>query len=588
MAEQIEKNEVLERLPKHLLDLVIPQPYNEYTWRDQAVWRYVMRQNLNFLGKYAHESYKKGLQKTGISIDSIPHMYGMNRILKEIGWAAVSVDGFIPPQAFMEFQAYNVLVIAADIRNIKHIQYTPAPDIIHEAAGHAPIIADEEYSKYLKLFGEIGAKAFSSAKDYELYEAIRHLSIVKEYPSTPKEKIEAAEKKIEWLQENMGEPSEMALIRNLHWWTVEYGLIGTLDDYRIYGAGLLSSIGESVNCMKDKVKKLPYSIEAASFSFDITTEQPQLFVTPTFQHLTDVLLEFAESMALKKGGVFGLEKHKESGNLGTVVLSSGLQISGVLDSYKEENGEPVFIKFSSPTALAENDKQIDGHGKDYHADGFSSPVGVLESGEELELMDRDKLTSIGVKENERSSLTFASGIVVEGVVKNLRFSQEGKLQLISLEDCISKLGEEILFAPEWGTFDMAVGTKVTSVFSGVADANSYGLKFEAPKEKTQKIVYSEEERKLFDLYKEIRDIRESNSWSVDRLKEIFSHIKEKYPQNWLLPMEILEMVHGKGDEQFAYELTAYLNRMKDSSESYSTLIRDGFHLVEQKFELINE
>jgi phenylalanine-4-hydroxylase len=48
------------------------------------------------------------------------------------------VDGFIPPNAFMEFQAYNVLVIASDIRQLEHIEYTPAPDIIHEGAGHAP------------------------------------------------------------------------------------------------------------------------------------------------------------------------------------------------------------------------------------------------------------------------------------------------------------------------------------------------------------------------------------------------------------------------------------------------------------------
>ena len=168
MDKGFEKNEVLEKLPSHLLDFVIDQPYNGYTAQDHAVWRYVMRQNVNFLGKVAHSSYIEGLKKTGISIDSIPHMYGMNRILRDIGWAAVAVDGFIPPQAFMEFQAYKVLVIAADIRNIGHIQYTPAPDIIHEAAGHAPIIADEEYALYLKRFGEIGSKAFSSKKDYEL------------------------------------------------------------------------------------------------------------------------------------------------------------------------------------------------------------------------------------------------------------------------------------------------------------------------------------------------------------------------------------------------------------------------------------
>ncbi|HPJ63798.1 hypothetical protein, partial [Lentimicrobium sp.] len=84
----MELNEVLEKLPRHLLGLVIDQPYHSYTAQDHAVWRYVMRQNVRFLSRHAHGSYTEGLRKTGISIDTIPHMYGMNRILKEIGWAA--------------------------------------------------------------------------------------------------------------------------------------------------------------------------------------------------------------------------------------------------------------------------------------------------------------------------------------------------------------------------------------------------------------------------------------------------------------------------------------------------------------------
>ena len=181
----MESNEVLDRLPRHLLNMVINQPYNLYTAQDHAVWRYVMRQNVRHLPAVAHPSYLDGLKRTGISIDRIPQMYGMNRILKEIGWAAVAVDGFIPPAAFMEFQAYNVLVIAADIRPVDQVLYTPAPDIIHEAAGHAPIIADAEYAAYLSDFGRVGSRAFSSVYDQQLYEAIRHLSILKADPYTP-------------------------------------------------------------------------------------------------------------------------------------------------------------------------------------------------------------------------------------------------------------------------------------------------------------------------------------------------------------------------------------------------------------------
>src|SRR5687768_4201430 len=196
----MELNEVTKKLPKHLLQFVVDQPYNEYTPVDQAVWRYVMRQNYHHLRKVAHESYVKGLQLAGVEIEQIPTMYGMNRILKEIGWAAVAVDGFIPPGAFMEFTKYNVLVIAADIRTIDHIEYTPAPDIIHESAGHAPIIAEPEFAEYLKYIGEVGSKAFSSRKDYELYEAIRHLSIIKGDPDTLDKEIDEAEKVIDSIQ----------------------------------------------------------------------------------------------------------------------------------------------------------------------------------------------------------------------------------------------------------------------------------------------------------------------------------------------------------------------------------------------------
>lgn len=205
----MELNEVLDKVPKHLMNLVIDQPYNDYTAMDHALWRYVMRQNVRYLSKVAHGSYLEGLKRTGISLERIPVMYGMNRILREIGWAAVAVDGFIPPSAFMEFQAYNVLVIAADIRPIDQIGYTSAPDIIHEAAGHAPIIANSSYAAYLRRFGEIGSKAFSSANDYRMYEAIRHLSILKADPYSEKKIILEAEKVIDDLEKQLGELSEL-------------------------------------------------------------------------------------------------------------------------------------------------------------------------------------------------------------------------------------------------------------------------------------------------------------------------------------------------------------------------------------------
>ena len=567
-------NEVLEKLPKHLLDLVIDQPYNEYTAQDHALWRYVMRQNIKYLGEVAHGSYTEGLQMTGISIDHIPHMYGMNRILKEIGWAAVAVDGFIPPAAFMEFQAYKVLVIAADIRPIGQIEYTPAPDIIHEAAGHAPIIADPEYAEYLRLFGEIGSKAFSSAANYRLYEAIRHLSILKTDPYTKQQQIEDAEQKLHELEKNMGELSEMSLIRNLHWWTVEYGLIGEIDKPRIYGAGLLSSIGESKNALSDKVKRIPYDIRAKDYAFDITTMQPQLFVTPDFRHLTDVLREFEESMALKRGGLYGIKKAIDSENHATCVYSSGLQVSGVFSNVIEHDGKAVYLKTTGPTNLNFKNKQIEKHGVAYHKDGFGSPVGKIKGiSKPPEKLNKTELQANGIIKDKTVKIEFESGVRVNGKLAELTFNN-GDLLLLSFTNCTVTYQDKTLFEPSWGIYDMAVGSEVISCFSGVADPDAFGLRFPVPKEKTHKIVHEEKQKRLFRMYQEVRDMRESGKTEVD-LDCIIQTLITDYPEDWLLTLEILEYAQMVDDREMEVMASSYLEEIKKYNPEYVHLIEQG-------------
>ena len=575
----MEQNEVLEKLPKHLMSLVIDQPYNDYTSQNHALWRYVMRQNVEYLSKVAHGSYLDGLNLTGISIEKIPHMYGMNRILKEIGWAAVCVDGFIPPAAFMEFQAYNVLVIAADIRPIDQIGYTPAPDIIHEAAGHAPIIADPEYANYLRRFGEIGCKAFQSANDYKMYEAIRHLSILKADPYTPQSEIDKANEDLLFLADNMGEPSEMAKIRNLHWWTVEYGLVGDLKNPKIYGAGLLSSISESYNCLQPKVKKLPYTLDAVNYSFDITEEQPQLFVTPDFDTLTAVLEEYADSMALRKGGLMGINMAIESGNLATCEYSSGLQVSGIFTDVITQNDTPIYMKTTGPTALAWCNTELPSHDKHYHTHGFGSPIGKIKGLlMEPEYADEADLQSLGFEIGKTVDFEFESGVRVQGVLRNSLW-KENRLVLLSFTYCTVSFKDEVLFQPEWGVFDMAVGSQIISAFPGPADSDAYGLEYPVPKEKTHKISFDEKALQLHDLYQKVRDIREQNC-SYAELPSVWDELKAKHPNDWLCALEILELLEDKkirGD--FHDEVESFLNNKKQESPEMEKLISDGFKFL---------
>ena len=569
-------NPQVAKLPAHLRQFVVNQDYDNYTPVDHAVWRYVMRKNLAYLTNVADASYLKGLEKTGITIDSIPNIKDMNTILGKIGWGCVCVDGFLPPSSFMEFQAYKVLVIAADIRQIEHIEYTPAPDILHEAAGHAPIIADPTYAEYLRLFGEIGSKAISSAQDFELYEAIRHLSIIKEDPNTEEKEIVQAEKDIDLIQSNMGQPSEMAQIRNLHWWTVEYGLIGDLNQPKIYGAGLLSSIGESESCLKEEVKKLPYSIEAAQQVFDITEPQPQLYVTPTYKHLTQVLEEFANSMALRKGGLEGLQKAIASNNTCTVEYSSGLQVSGIFNNVITNNGQIVYLSTSSPTALAWQNKELVGHDKNCHAHGFSSPVGRLKNTSiPLENMSGDELMSLEIEVGKQLSLEFESGVNVQGKLINISKNRKGLNMILSFEDCRVSYNDEVLFQPEWGSYDMAVGESIVSVFSGAADMAIFSKDNPfVPSELTHKIKYGEKRLELHKLYQQVRDVREGRA-SKDNLVSVWQEL-QNHTNDWLCAVEILEV---STDDSLNAEIKTHLNNA-DGDEVTKALIKDSLSLIE--------
>ena len=566
-------NQHVPHLPEHLLEYVVDQNYSHYSPIDQAVWRYVMRQNVNYLPSVCHGSYLDGLKTAGLSIESIPSMYGMTRILKNIGWFAVAVDGFIPPTVFMEFQAYNTLVIAADIRQINHIGYTPAPDILHEAAGHAPIIADKEYAYYLKKFGEIGSKAFSSSQDIELFDSIRELSILKEAPNVDQKIIKEAEDKVLKVQSKISKLSEMSKIRNLHWWTVEYGLIGNLENPKIYGAGLLSSISESVNCLSNKVKKIPYDIHAANTSFDITREQPQLFVAKNFKHLNQVLDNFSKTMAVNKGGDYGISLAIDSASISTCEFDSGLQISGVFSELIKVNGKGAYLKTTGPTALAYKNKEIVGHGTKYHIDGFGAPIGTIK-----DIID----TSIFKNQiGKNIEISYESGIILKGILLNSIENELGQIMLLSFKDCSVILeGDDsvVLFDPSWGNFDLALGINIISAFPNAADRKSFPIEKIHLTSHTIQLNISDKEKRLHDLYQRVRDMRVNKVIIIKDVKDIMRDLIDNFHQDWLLLVEICELIQNK-DKDLYNACYNHLLKMKKEYPKYEKLIMDGLKII---------
>ena len=184
-------------VPEHLKPFIARQDPTLYTPIDHAGWRFILRTSQAFFAKHAHKKYLDGLKETGISTERIPLIEEMDLCLQKFGWRAVAVSGFIPPAVFLEFQSLGILPIACEMRRLEHLAYTPAPDIVHEAAGHAPIIADPEYAAYLHAYGEISRKAIFSKKDIELYEAIRDLSDIKEDPKSTPTQIQTAQVQLE-------------------------------------------------------------------------------------------------------------------------------------------------------------------------------------------------------------------------------------------------------------------------------------------------------------------------------------------------------------------------------------------------------
>jgi phenylalanine-4-hydroxylase len=569
-----------KKIPRHLQKYVVDQQYEKYTPIDHAVWRYVMRQNHNYLKDTAHQAYVGGLKSSGISIEKIPNVTDMNKALEPFGWGAANIDGFIPGVIFFDFQAHGILPIASDIRKLENIQYTPAPDIIHEAAGHAPILCEEKFSEYVKLFGQIGSKALATSEEHELFEAVRTYSNLLESGKATKAEIDAAKAAFEEKQAAVTELSEAEQISRLYWWTVEYGLIGSVDYPQIYGAGLLSSVSEGRSSLTDSVKKIPFDLQTIiQTGFDITKPQPQLFVCDSFDQLIEAVLEFSKTMAFKVGGTKGLDKALRSNHTATIEYSSGLQLTGTLRNIiKDEKGEAIYIQTEGPSALAYQNVELPGHGKTTHQDGFGAPIGRIANCQNaLEDLNDDELKGIGIKIGEESSIEYENGVMVSGTPQHF-YRENGKLLVISFKDCTVSYEEQTLFQPDWGTYDLAVGERITSVFAGAADSEQFYADLE---EVETKPLVKRDLSPLEQLYGKVRSIRENNENNIEAvLVEVIEKLTTVFKEDWLLRIEIMEILVKYNllpDQQLL--LKKQLEDIKLLHEEFPVLIDRGLMLT---------
>lgn len=539
-------------VPAHLRRFVVEQDYAAYTAIDQAVWRFVLLHTRARLVDTAHPAYRDGLAATGISVERIPSIAEMNEKLGRFGWGAVCVDGFIPPRAFQEFQARGLLPIAADVRTREHLVYTPAPDIIHEAAGHAPILPEPAFAAYLRRIGEIGKRAFTVPEDDGVFQAIYTLSEVKEDLAQSPARVAEVEAELARALSLVARVSEATWLSRLYWWTAEYGLFGTPSKYQLYGAGLISSLGESHSCHDPAVRKLPLDERCIEVGYDVTRPQPQLFVAPSFEALHQVLDRVAKTLAVELGGAAAIERALRSRELASFRFGSGLWAIGVLAEVGPQAAEPAWLRLVGPVAFAW-DGRLGKGGTETRPDEQWILTGRLADGAELGRASESVVDGFLQPGSGRHRVVFGTGAAVEGRLLGCVRDRAGRLLQLDFEAAALTLpGREAVLLPQYTL--LAAGDFVTAQAGAIdpdyhADTVFPGTRVPKPR------ILPERERAMLELYRAL-------AAGAHDLSSLHAALANDDPAEWLLRWNLLERALRGGQLPLANQLKEELERLE--------------------------
>ena len=193
-------------------------------------------------------------------------------------------------------------------------------------------------------------------------------------------------------------------------------------------------------------------------------------------------------------------------------------------------------------------------------------------------MSPKDLEAYGIIEGEYVELKFDGGVLVRGIIITGKRDIKGKIQLISFKDCSVKYKDEILFKPEWGVYDMAVGKEVVSVFAGPADDNSFLNNYKLPKSTSAEFVYDNKNLQLHKLYGEVKNIRQSGHIELKKISSIYNNIISNYNHEWLILLEIYEILfETKSDIRDKVKKSLTELRKNDK---FTDLIDNGLKLIQ--------
>ncbi len=217
----------------------------DYNEDEQGIWRHVATRLEALHEKYASQFYLQAKRDLGISTERIPQLSEMSRRLRELtNFRLAPIEGLVDTRAFLSWLSWRTMLSTQYIRHHSRPEYTPEPDIVHEAIGHIPMFTNQNFADYSQFIGH-GARIATDAQIEEL--------------------------------------------GRLYWFTVEFGLVEDKGGIKAYGAGLLSSFGELEHAFTDEVERRPFDLEEViNTSYDYSDMQPLLYVIPSYAELKEV------------------------------------------------------------------------------------------------------------------------------------------------------------------------------------------------------------------------------------------------------------------------------------------------------------
>ncbi|MEO5810949.1 MAG: phenylalanine 4-monooxygenase [Rhodanobacter sp.] len=225
---------------------VVEQPWADYTRDEHRVWDTLFARQRELLPGRACREFLDGVKRFGLGDGGIPKFSELNKVLgAATGWELVGVEGLLPDNVFFDHLAHRRFPVTWWIRKPDQLDYLSEPDLFHDMFGHVPLLLNPVFADYMQAYGRGGMKAFAIG------------------------------------------PQALINLTRLYWYTVEFGLIHTSEGMRIYGAGIVSSKGESIYCLDSPApNRIGFNLERVmSTRYRIDTYQQTYFVIDDFEQL---------------------------------------------------------------------------------------------------------------------------------------------------------------------------------------------------------------------------------------------------------------------------------------------------------------